>query len=124
MRVGWPIILGYGEATRLIVAWCELRQDFRHFRTDRMIEIEVLEATHGLRKGDLRRRWERWREEQRSLAVRPLIAMAITAKTTLLLPVSLIATRLFKRPITNWFYCQFSFYQRKMGADTVKILCF
>ncbi|PCK84781.1 transcriptional regulator [Rhizobium sophoriradicis] len=65
-RIVWPIILGYGEATRLIVAWCELRQDFRHFRTDRMIEIEVLEATNGLRKGDLRRRWDRWREEQRS----------------------------------------------------------
>ncbi|WP_049730782.1 helix-turn-helix transcriptional regulator [Rhizobium ecuadorense] len=65
-RVVWPIILGYGDATRLIVAWCELRHDFRHFRTDRMIKIEVLQASNGLRKGDLRRRWERWREEHRS----------------------------------------------------------
>jgi predicted DNA-binding transcriptional regulator YafY len=61
-RVVWPVILGYGEATRLIVAWCELRRDFRHFRTDRIIEVKVLEDVNGLRKGELRRRWQRWRE--------------------------------------------------------------
>lgn len=64
-RTVWPVILGYDDATRLIVAWCELRQDFRHFRTDRILEVEVLDVTHGLRKGELRRRWEHWREAQR-----------------------------------------------------------
>ena len=57
-----PVILGYAETTRLLVAWCELRQGFRHFRTDRMIEAEALNESFGLRTGELRRRWQRWRE--------------------------------------------------------------
>ncbi len=35
-RVIWPIAISYFDAQRLIVSWCELRQDFRTFRTDRM----------------------------------------------------------------------------------------
>jgi predicted DNA-binding transcriptional regulator YafY len=61
-RIVWPVILGYTEASRLLVAWCELRQSFRHFRTDRMIEAEALDESIGLRQGELRRRWQRWRE--------------------------------------------------------------
>ena len=61
-RTVWPVILGYAEASRLLVAWCELRQSFRHFRTDRMIEAEMLDEIIGLRQGELRRRWQRWRE--------------------------------------------------------------
>lgn len=64
-RTVWPVILGYAEASRLLVAWCELRQDFRHFRTDRIIEATVLDQPHGLRAGELRRRWQRWRAVQR-----------------------------------------------------------
>ena len=30
-RTVWPVILGYAETTRMLVAWCELRQGFRHF---------------------------------------------------------------------------------------------
>ena len=56
------MILGYAETSRLLVAWCELRQDFRHFRTDRMIGAETLDETIGLRQGELRRRWRLWRE--------------------------------------------------------------
>ncbi|WP_445678477.1 helix-turn-helix transcriptional regulator [Radicibacter daui] len=63
-RIIWPVILGYSEAVRLIVAWCELRQGFRHFRTDRVLAAEVMEETNGLRKSDLRRRWELWRAQQ------------------------------------------------------------
>lgn len=65
-RTVWPIILGYAETNALLVAWCELRQDFRHFRTDRVIQAQVLDETIGVRKGELRRRWRRWREAQRS----------------------------------------------------------
>jgi predicted DNA-binding transcriptional regulator YafY len=61
-RTVWPVILGYAETTRLLVAWCELRQGFRHFRTDRIIEAKMLDETVGLRQGELRRRWQRWRE--------------------------------------------------------------
>ena len=61
-RTVWPVILGYAETSRLLVAWCELRQSFRHFRTDRIIEAKMLDETVGLRQGELRRRWQRWRE--------------------------------------------------------------
>ena len=63
-RTVWPVIVGYADASRLLVAWCELRQGFRHFRTDRMVAVETLDETIGLRAGELRRRWRRWREEQ------------------------------------------------------------
>jgi predicted DNA-binding transcriptional regulator YafY len=66
-RTVWPIILGYADATGLLVAWCELRRDFRHFRTDRLIEAQVLNETIGERKAELRRRWERWREARQTI---------------------------------------------------------
>jgi predicted DNA-binding transcriptional regulator YafY len=61
-RTVWPVILGYAETTRLLVAWCELRQSFRHFRTDRILQAETLDEIIGLRPGELRRRWRHWRE--------------------------------------------------------------
>ncbi len=65
-RAVWPVILGYAEMTGLLVAWCELRQDFRHFRTDRIIEAVVLDESIGVSKTHLRRRWQRWREAERA----------------------------------------------------------
>ena len=35
-RILWPFALGYFEQARMLVAWCELRQSFRHFRLDRI----------------------------------------------------------------------------------------
>jgi predicted DNA-binding transcriptional regulator YafY len=61
-RTVWPVILGYAEASRMLIAWCELRQAFRHFRVDRIIEAEMLDEKNGLRQGELRRRWQLWRE--------------------------------------------------------------
>jgi predicted DNA-binding transcriptional regulator YafY len=43
-RIVWPIGVGYYEAARIIIAWCELRVDFRHFRTDRIVTAEFLLA--------------------------------------------------------------------------------
>jgi predicted DNA-binding transcriptional regulator YafY len=61
-RTVWPVILGYAETNRMLVAWCELRQSFRHFRAERIIEAEMLDERNGLRQGELRRRWQLWRE--------------------------------------------------------------
>lgn len=63
-RIVWPVVIGYAETSRLLVAWCELRQDFRHFRTDRLLAVEVSEDAIGIRAGELRRRWEKWRDLQ------------------------------------------------------------
>ncbi len=42
-RTVWPVVMAYGIEATLIGAWCELRQDFRHFRTDRIQAIDVLD---------------------------------------------------------------------------------
>ncbi|WP_131783495.1 helix-turn-helix transcriptional regulator [Legionella gresilensis] len=43
-RIIWPLALGFFEDTRIIIAWCELRKDFRHFRTDRIQQLTSLES--------------------------------------------------------------------------------
>ena len=63
-RLVWPVILGYAETHRLLVAWCELRQDFRHFRCDRITTATLTDEPIGLRPGELRRQWQLWRAEQ------------------------------------------------------------
>lgn len=42
-RIIWPFALGFFEETQILAAWCELREDFRHFRIDRMIHTTILE---------------------------------------------------------------------------------
>ena len=61
-RVIWPIAVAYFETVRLIVAWCELRQAFRHFRTDRIKSADFLEETFPTRTETLRAAW--WKEEK------------------------------------------------------------
>ena len=63
-RVIWPTMIGYAETVRLLAAWCELRQDFRHFRTDRIDAAEFLEERIGCRPGELRSRWKRHMQAQ------------------------------------------------------------
>lgn len=58
-RCIWPITIGYLEAVRLLVAWCELRTDFRHFRTDRIQKVEVLEERFPERPAVLRAKWRK-----------------------------------------------------------------
>jgi predicted DNA-binding transcriptional regulator YafY len=64
-RTIWPVIIGYAETVRLLAAWCELRQDFRHFRTDRIVAAEFLDERHGYGLSDLRHRWKRHMEKGR-----------------------------------------------------------
>lgn len=43
-RVLWPLGCFYWGAVWTLAAWCESRQDFRGFRVDRMVALEVLDA--------------------------------------------------------------------------------
>lgn len=61
-RIVWPVLLGYFERTRGLVAFCEMRNDFRHFRTDRMLELEVLETRPPRRRAVLLKEWEKTRD--------------------------------------------------------------
>jgi predicted DNA-binding transcriptional regulator YafY len=54
-RVVWPIQLGFMDRARVLAAWCELRQDFRTFRTDRIAFLAPLDRYPG-RRADLMRR--------------------------------------------------------------------
>ncbi|ALH81127.1 helix-turn-helix transcriptional regulator [Sphingopyxis macrogoltabida] len=63
-RTVWPVVLGFSEAERLLIAWCELRRDFRHFRTDRMTDAEMLDEAIGIGSKELRLRWQGWRATQ------------------------------------------------------------
>lgn len=56
-RVVWPFMVGYVSALRVIIAWCELRQDFRIFRTDRLTKVTFLEQGYPEHSVVLRRRW-------------------------------------------------------------------
>ncbi len=58
-RVVWPVVLGYFESRRMLVAFCELRQDFRHFRTERVVRASFLKETFGERPSALRARWRK-----------------------------------------------------------------
>jgi predicted DNA-binding transcriptional regulator YafY len=42
-RVVWPIALGFFDHARMLAAWCETREAFRHFRLDRIAAAAVLE---------------------------------------------------------------------------------
>jgi predicted DNA-binding transcriptional regulator YafY len=58
-RIVWPIAVGYLEAVRLLAAWCELRKDFRSFRTDRAIEAHFLDEKYPERRETLRGKWRK-----------------------------------------------------------------
>ena len=56
-RVIWPFALGFFERVRIVIAWCELRQEFRHFRTDRIIQLTVMEMRYPTRRQGLLKQW-------------------------------------------------------------------
>jgi predicted DNA-binding transcriptional regulator YafY len=58
-RTIWPIAIGYHEAVRILAAWCELRRDFRSFRTDRVVDAQYLDERYPERRDALRAKWRR-----------------------------------------------------------------
>lgn len=65
-RVVWPIMLGFVQARRFIAAWCELREDFRLFRADRIARIEFLDERYERNRRQLVREWRRQVEQQQA----------------------------------------------------------
>lgn len=45
-RTVWPVALGFFERIRMLAAWCELRQGFRHFRLDRIAALEFTQERY------------------------------------------------------------------------------
>ena len=63
-RVIWPFLLAYSEDVSMICAWCELRNDFRNFRTDRVRSAELTDDRIPERISTLRYRWQKLREAE------------------------------------------------------------
>ena len=56
-RTIWPIALAFFENSRVLAAWCELRQDFRHFRIDRIIALHETGQRYPQRRRVLMKQW-------------------------------------------------------------------
>lgn len=56
-RVIWPVALAFFESVRVLAAWCEMRKDFRHFRTDRLEKAEILAVHVPRRRKALEKEW-------------------------------------------------------------------
>lgn len=63
-RMIWPIGMTFYERVRVVIAWCELREDFRHFRTDRITGLVLREERYPVRRADLFRRWQKEEAEK------------------------------------------------------------
>jgi predicted DNA-binding transcriptional regulator YafY len=56
-RVLWPIALAFFQGKRLLVAWCELRNGFRHFRPDRIAALNCTGQPYPTRRAALAKTW-------------------------------------------------------------------
>jgi predicted DNA-binding transcriptional regulator YafY len=56
-RIIWPFGLGFFDHVHVVLAWCELRQDFRHFRADRIASLTVAETRYPRRRAALLKEW-------------------------------------------------------------------
>ena len=56
-RTIWPFGVGYFDEARVVMAWCELRQGFRHFRADRIASCRTLEARYPMSRQRLLKDW-------------------------------------------------------------------
>lgn len=57
-RIVWPLLIAFLDRSRYLVAWCETREDFRHFKTDRVKELKVIGEKYSGRREALIRGWE------------------------------------------------------------------
>ncbi|QUS55456.1 helix-turn-helix transcriptional regulator [Pseudovibrio brasiliensis] len=57
-RLIWPLLIAYLNNARFIIAWCETREDYRHFRTDRIHAMEVQPDKYPGRRATLIKAWE------------------------------------------------------------------
>jgi predicted DNA-binding transcriptional regulator YafY len=50
-------MLGFVESRRFIAGWCEMRQDFRLFRTDRILKADFLDERYLPSRRQLVKQW-------------------------------------------------------------------
>jgi predicted DNA-binding transcriptional regulator YafY len=57
-RVIWPFALAFYDQALVIMAWCEKRRDFRHFRADRVESWAGTDTRYPRGRLDLLREWQ------------------------------------------------------------------
>ena len=56
-RIIWPIAVAFFDRVRVITGWCELRQDYRAFRLDRISRVETLPLRYPRRRAAMLKEW-------------------------------------------------------------------
>jgi predicted DNA-binding transcriptional regulator YafY len=56
-RTVWPFALAFFDRVRMMVAWCELRDGYRHFRTDRVTALVPTDTRYPRRRQALLKEW-------------------------------------------------------------------
>jgi predicted DNA-binding transcriptional regulator YafY len=56
-RTVWPFALAFFDRVRIVAAWCELRGDYRHFRTDRIAALKLSDTRYPRRRQALLKEW-------------------------------------------------------------------
>lgn len=57
-RTIWPFALGFFDKANVLLAWCELRQQIRCFRLDRLMNIELLTEKYPRSRQSLLKEWQ------------------------------------------------------------------
>jgi predicted DNA-binding transcriptional regulator YafY len=63
-RTVWPFALAFFDRALILAAWCELRQDFRHFRIDRVRVFDTLEERYPRNRRSLLEEWRAQRAKE------------------------------------------------------------
>ncbi|TIV57705.1 MAG: WYL domain-containing protein [Mesorhizobium sp.] len=69
-RLVWPFALAFFDKVRVMAAWCETRQDFRHFRADRMSDLTATGIRYPRRRQAMLKEWRATLDAPRSNARR------------------------------------------------------
>jgi predicted DNA-binding transcriptional regulator YafY len=56
-RTIWPLLIGFFDRVLVVPAWCELRQDYRAFRVDRIRSLAVLDERYPRRRAVMVKEW-------------------------------------------------------------------
>jgi predicted DNA-binding transcriptional regulator YafY len=57
-RIIWPFGLGFFEQVLILLAWCETRADFRHFRIDRVLSFTPTQINYPTSRQALLNQWK------------------------------------------------------------------
>jgi predicted DNA-binding transcriptional regulator YafY len=56
-RTVWPFALGFFNDLQVLVAWCEIREDYRHFRIDRIAALQPSTVRYPRRRLEMLKDW-------------------------------------------------------------------